>query len=394
MKGLLLHLASVSVMALLVACSNSDPVNTLSTSKFEAGPLRTAADRAQIRWGAAVSVNPLLMDAQYRQLAGSEFNTLTPENALKFGIVHPEPGVYDFSGGDLIADFARANGMKMRGHTLIWHQQLPEWINNGQFTRDELIAIMREHIYTVLGHYRERYADVVIEWDVVNEAIAADGSRRDTVWQRVIGDDYIALAFQFAHEAWPELALYYNDFEDNQFMLLDSTFNLDGTPALDRPKGIGASVLLSDCSLIPKCAAMRSLAEELLAQGIALSGIGFQAHIASAASADYAKLTEWVEPLGLKWALTELDTPCPVGPLDAACFAVQANTFSAAARGCLESPACDTIVQWGVNDTYSWWPGFTFDLFEDALAFGRDYQPKPAADALLALFHQHAIPGD
>ncbi len=380
------------LMGLSAGCDSGGPASVAPpSSRAEPLPIRVAADRAGLRWGAAISAGPLAADTAYRQLAGGAFNIVTAENALKFSELQPQPGVFTFEDADRIAEFARANGQKLRGHVLVWHVQLPAWVEEGTFTRDELIAVMRTHIHTVLGHYRTRYADVVAEWDVVNEAIEADGSRRQSIWQRVIGDDYIALAFRFAAEAWPGLPLYYNDFYENNFVLLASQLGPDGSLQPGRPLGPGASPLLSNCALIPKCAATRALAEHLLAQGVAIAGIGFQAHIASVAPPDYAQLTAWIAPLGLRWALTELDAPCPTGALDnALCYAAQAQTYRSAAQACLDSPACDTVVQWGVNDRYTWWPGLSFGLFGEALAFDDAYQPKPAADALLTLFQDYA----
>ncbi|HEY0975357.1 MAG TPA: endo-1,4-beta-xylanase [Solimonas sp.] len=390
------RLLGALALALLGACGSSAPdggdnAEPLPHTDAPPAPLRLAADRAGLRWGAAVSAQPLREDADYRALAAGQFNTLTTENALKFSVVQPAPGVYDFRDADLIAAFARAHGQKLRGHVLVWHNQLPDWLASGTFTRDELIALMRDYIHTVLGHFRRHHADVVLEWDVVNEAFEADGSRRPSIWQRVIGDDYVELAFRFAHEAWPGLPLYYNDFEENTFVILESKIALDGSPQLTRPSGIGATPLLSDCGLIPKCAAIRDLATTLVAAGVPIHGIGWQAHIASVAAPDYQKLSEWIEPLGLRWALTELDAPCPLGPLDdATCHALQAQTFASAARDCIESPACDTVIQWGVHDGYTWWPGLSFGLFGEALAFDADGQPKPAAAALLPLFEAAA----
>lgn len=376
---------------MLAACGGTDAPPAAGDATIAPQPLRLAAERAGLRWGAALAAAPLAQDADYRALAGAAFSIVTPENAMKFALLQPEPGVFDFAEADAIADFARAHGQKLRGHVLIWHTQLPDWITQGSFSRDELIAVMRAHIHSVLGHYRANYADVIAEWDVVNEAIEADGSRRQSVWQRVIGDDYIELAFRFAAEAWPGLPLYYNDFYENNFVLLASQIGADGSLDPGAELGIGASPLISDCARIPKCAATRQLAEALLAAGVPLHGIGLQAHIASAAAPDYARLTEWIAPLGLRWALTELDAPCPLGSVDdALCFQTQAQIFRSAAQACLDSPACDTVVQWGVHDGYSWWPAISFGLFGEALAFDAEARPKPAAAALLDLFEDYA----
>jgi endo-1,4-beta-xylanase len=383
---------SLPLLALmLAACGGDEAPQPPADGVAVPMPIRLAAERAGLRWGAALAAAPLASDPAYRSLVGEAFNIVTPENAMKFEVLQPEPGVFNFSEADAIADFARAHGQKLRGHVLVWHTQLPDWVTQGHFSRDELIAVMRTHIYTVLGYYRSQYPDVIAEWDVVNESFEADGSRRQSVWQRVIGDDYIDLAFGFASEAWPGLPLYYNDFYENNFVVLGSQIGADGSINPGLRLGVGASPALSDCALIPKCAATRRLVEDLLAAGVPIHGIGLQAHIASAAAPDYARLTDWIAPLGLRWALTELDAPCPLGPIDnTVCFQTQAAIFRSAAQDCIESPACDTIVQWGVNDTYTWWPGISLGLFGEALAFDDAYRPKPAAAALLALFEAYA----
>lgn len=295
----------VSFTAAVVACGgNGTPSDSADNSaaadspSFPVLPLRLAAERAGFNWGAAVEPSLLDDDPEYAKALAGNFTILTAENALKFDFVHPQPGIYDFSAADRLAEFARDHRMKMRGHVLIWHEQLPDWVKNGSYSRDQLIAVMRDHIFTVLGHYRENYGDVFIQWDVVNESFLGDGSRRQSIWQQVIGDDYIELAFKFAHEAWPEMELYYNDFEENNFVLLDVIFHPSG--ALDpqvQGAGPGATAGFSDCDLIPKCAAIKAMATGFKARGVPMHGVGFQAHIANTVSPDYAQLSNWIEPL-------------------------------------------------------------------------------------------------
>jgi len=143
----------------------------------------------------------------------THFNTITPENQLKWQLVHPSPDRYDFDGADRYVAFGEKYGMVVIGHALVWHNQTPSWVfqdsNGNPADRNTLLGRMRDHIHTVVGRYKGR----IKGWDVVNEAVNADGTMRETKWLKIIGDDYIEKAFQFAHEADPQAELYYNDFD-------------------------------------------------------------------------------------------------------------------------------------------------------------------------------------
>src|SRR4051794_12751248 len=153
--------------------------------------LRQLARHTGLRIGTAVDTTALRNDARYRELVATEFSSVTPENVMKWEVVHPAQDRYDFSQADELVAFARAHGQKVRGHTLVWHNQLPSWLTSGTWTRNQLRAILREHIFTVVGRYRGR----VWAWDVVNEAFNDDGTLRQTIWLKTIGPDYIADAF-------------------------------------------------------------------------------------------------------------------------------------------------------------------------------------------------------
>lgn len=142
----------------------------------------------------------------------SQFNSITPENVLKWESVHPEPGRYDFEGPDRYVAFGEKYRMFIVGHTLIWHNQTPRWVfedgKGGPVDRQTLLERMRDHIHTVVGRYKGR----IKGWDVVNEALDEDGALRQTPWMKIIGEDYLVKAFEFAHEADPAAQLYYNDY--------------------------------------------------------------------------------------------------------------------------------------------------------------------------------------
>ena len=145
-------------------------------------------------------------------LIARHFNSISPENVLKWALVEPRPGQFNFGPADRYVALGERYGAVVIGHTLVWHNQTPAWVfedaSGGPVSRDSLVARMRSHIATVVGRYRGR----IQGWDVVNEAINEDGSWRQSPWLRIIGPEYIAMAFRFAHEADPSAALHYNDF--------------------------------------------------------------------------------------------------------------------------------------------------------------------------------------
>ena len=177
--------------------------------------------------GTAVQAGPLAGEPVYRDTLAQEFNILVPENELKWDTVHPARDTYDFSVPDSMVAFAEAHQMQVFGHVFVWYWQLPAWLTDGGFSREELMSILEDHIKTVAGHYRGRVA----AWDVVNEAIADDGSLRHTIWLDTIGPEYIDMAFQWAHEADPDARLFYNDYNSEslggwQQAKSDSVYNL------------------------------------------------------------------------------------------------------------------------------------------------------------------------
>jgi len=140
------------------------------------------------------------------------FDTISPENVMKWESIEPRPGEFAFDAADRYVAFGERHGMTVIGHTLVWHNQTPRWVFEDSAgkpaSRDTLIARMRSHIFAVVGRYKGR----IRGWDVVNEAVAENGSLRQSPWLRIIGPEYIAMAFQFAHQADPGAELHYNDF--------------------------------------------------------------------------------------------------------------------------------------------------------------------------------------
>ena len=206
----------------------------------------------------------------------AQFNAISPENVLKWESVHPQPGQYDFAGPDRYVEFGETNHMAIIGHTLVWHNQTPRWVfqdtNGNPVTGDVLLERMHDHIRTVVGRYKGR----IKGWDVVNEALNDNGTLRKSQWEKIIGDDYIEKAFQYAHEADPGAELHYND------------YSLE-----NEAKRKGAIALI----------------KKLQAEGIPITAVGLQEHLKmgwptveqeDATIADFAKI-------GVKVMITELD---------------------------------------------------------------------------------------
>src|SRR6202166_2441897 len=177
--------------------------------------LREAAQASGMLIGTAVRPAHL-SESAYASTLASEFNMLEPEDVLKWEVVHPESQTFDFSQGDEIVNFATRHGMKVRGHTLVWHQQNPKWLTEEKFTSGELAQILEKHIKTVVGHYRGK----IFAWDVVNEAFdeLQPGQLRSTIWRDQPGivlagngASYIERCFRLAHEADPQALLFYTD---------------------------------------------------------------------------------------------------------------------------------------------------------------------------------------
>jgi endo-1,4-beta-xylanase len=335
--------------------------------------------RDAFRVGAALNADQFSgRDTLGARLVRTHFNTITPENVLKWERVHPEPSRYAFEEPDRYVEFGTRNGMRVIGHTLVWHSQTPRWVFEDApgkpLTRDTLLARMRDHIRTVVGRYKGRVAG----WDVVNEALNEDGTLRDSPWRRIIGDDYLVKAFQYAAEADPAAELYYNDYS------LQNPAKRDGAVALVRT---------------------------LQAAGVKVAGIGTQDHMSMAwpslALMD-SMLTKF-SALGVKIHVTELDVevlPRPARSTGAEVsdrFALQpgmnpyANGLPDSAQTALaeryagifqmymkHKDAIDRVTFWGVRDGDSWLNGWPVPgRTNHPLLFDRAGRPKPAFDAVV-----------
>jgi endo-1,4-beta-xylanase len=319
--------------------------------------LRLLAEKRGLMVGVAVAPG-WLEDPEYANLLTHDFNAVVPEVAMKFEVIHPEPYRYDFSQGDAIVKFARENGMKVRGHTLVWGNQLPEWILQGDYTREQWIEILREHITTVVGHYRDEQnlEKTVIAWDVVNEAVGKQGELFDNFWLQKIGPEYIPLAFKFAHAADPEALLFYND---------------------NAGEGLNQ-----------KSQGIYNLVQGLVNSDTPIDGVGLQMHTAAGVAPTTQELVANMKrlgDLGLAVHITEMDVRTQYSNKSTPeKLQDQATVYRQVMAACLQSPNCTGFFTWGLTDRYSWIPGFTGNP-DAPLLFDENYQPKPALDAILLL---------
>lgn len=327
-----------------------------------------------------------LDEAYGRDLVGGalirhHFNAISPENLLKWESVQPQRGQWAFEAADRYVDLGEREGMFIVGHALVWHSQTPGWVfhnPDGSFvSRDTLLGRMREHIHTVVGRYRGR----IDGWDVVNEALDEDGSLRQSPWLRIIGPEYLAHAFRFAHEADPQAELYYNDY------------------SLENPaKRAGAVRLIRD----------------LQRQGVRVTAVGMQGHhnmTWPTLAAEDSTISAFAE-LGVQVAITELD-------IDVLPRVTRGNTAEISARADADACNCrlnpyvagmpDSMQQalaeryaqffdlyarrsdvvrrvtfWGVSDNDSWLNDFPmYGRTNHPLLFGWRGEPKPAFHAVI-----------
>ncbi len=318
-----------------------------------------------------------------------QFDQITAENDMKWQLIHPREGAdgYNFEPADAFVDFGLGNNMYLVGHTLVWHSQTPNWVFAGtnpppesasetpqrggfrrgytgpRASRDELLERMRDHIHTVVGRYKGR----IKVWDVVNEAIADGASTnvlRDSLWLQIIGPDFIAKAFQYAHEADPDAILRCNDY------------------GLENPV---------------KRRKLMTLINTLKEQGVPVTAIGSQAHVnvsTTFETMDQA-LTD-MATLGLPVHITELDINTAAGgqrgtgaDIGANASATEGGLVSDADRKLADAyagifrafvkhrDAVKVVTFWGVNDAVSW------RRFGSPLLFDGNNQPKPAFDAVI-----------
>jgi endo-1,4-beta-xylanase len=317
-------------------------------------------------------------DARGDAIISTQFDTISPENVLKFEVVHPRPDGYNFEPGDRYVAYGEKHKMFIVGHCLVWHSQTPRWVfedaDGKPLTRNALLERMHDHIRTLAGRYKGRIAG----WDVVNEALNEDGTLRQSPWLKIIGDDYILKAFQFAHEADPQAELYYND------------YSLE-----NEPKRKGAVELI----------------RKLKAAGATVTAVGLQGHdkMDWPSVEQQAATIEAFSALGVKVNITELDVDVlprtqRQNTADVSATALgnaSSNPYVAGLPDLVQQAlakryaelfqvfiahkdAITRITFWGVTDGDSWLNNFpTRGRTNYPLLFDRQGKTKPAFDAVI-----------
>jgi len=331
------------------------------------------------RIGAAVNYNQVAeKDPNEVALIAKQFNTITPENMLKWEHVHPEPDKYNFEPVDKLVAFGQKYNMFIVGHVLVWHHQTPDWVfqdaNGNDIDRETLLARMKEHISTVVGRYKGRISG----WDVVNEALGTDGRLRNSKWLEIIGEDYIQKAFEYAHEADPDAELYYNDYNNWRHR---------------------------------QCQGVIRLVKDLKAKGIRVDGIGIQGHwdLEVPTTDALEAAVKAYSVLDVKLMITEFDlTVLPLATsqsgADISLRVEQSEALNPYPDGLpdeMQKKLADRyadlfsffhkhhdqfsrITFWGVHDGQSWlnyWP--VIGRTDYPLLFDRHYKPKPAFYAVI-----------
>ena len=338
-------MAVIAVCALLLGSAHLTFANSQASS---AVTLRQLAAKRGIHVGSAVNDAALSNDATYAQILGQQFSAITPENEMTWASVEPQQGQLDFAPADAEVQFAQQHHQLVRGHTLVWHNQLPTWLTSGSFTNAQLAALLKQHIFTEAGHFRGE----IWQWDVVNEPFNEDGTLRSTIWSNAIGPNYIADALKWTHQVDPHARLFLND------------FNIEG--------------------LGPKSDAMYALVRSLKAQHVPIDGVGFETHLdlqfpfPNGLEENLARFAA----LGLQVAITEMDVRM-VLPATPDLLAAQANTYAQVMQACLVIRTCVDFTVWEYTDKYSWVPGF-FTGEGAADIYDENFTPKPAYAALIS----------
>ncbi|MGY0002907.1 endo-1,4-beta-xylanase [Micromonospora sp. I033] len=289
----------------------------------------SAAERGRY-FGAAVPASKL-SDGQYVGILDREFNSITPENEMKWDATEPSQNQFRYTGGDQIVSHAQAHGMRVRGHTLLWHAQQPGWAQS--LSGAALRSAMMNHVTQVATHYRGK----IYAWDVVNEAFAdgSSGGRRDSNLQRT-GNDWIEAAFRAARAADPGAKLCYND------------YNTDGVNA--------------------KSTGIYNMVRDFRSRGVPIDCVGFQSHLGTSLPGDYQANLQRFADLGVDVQITELDITQGAN---------QATMYGAVTRACLAVARCTGITTWGVRDSDSWRGG------DNPLLFDASGNKKAAYTAVL-----------
>ncbi|MET9591759.1 endo-1,4-beta-xylanase [Streptomyces sp. NPDC006516] len=309
------------------------------------GALGDAAAAKGRYFGTAVAANHL-GEAAYASTLNAQFDSVTPENEMKWDALESTRNSFNFAAADQIVSHAQGKGMKVRGHTLVWHSQLPGWVSGLGAT--DLRSAMTNHITQVMTHYKGK----IHSWDVVNEAFqdGSSGARRSSPFQDKLGNGFIEEAFRTARTVDADAKLCYND------------YNTDGQNA--------------------KSNAVYAMVKDFKQRGVPIDCVGFQSHFNSNSPvpSDFQANLQRFADLGVDVQITELDIE--------GSGSAQAANYTKVVNACLAVTRCTGMTVWGVTDKYSWRSSGT------PLLFDGDYNKKPAYDAVLAALGGSSGGGD
>ncbi|RDX57114.1 endo-1,4-beta-xylanase C precursor [Lentinus brumalis] len=326
----------------------SGPTSTSAPAPAGTGLNALAKAAGKLYFGTATD-NGELSDAAYTAILDNnkEFGQITPANSMKWDATEPTRGTFTFSGGDQIANLAKANGQLLRGHNCVWYNQLPSWVSNGQFTAADLTTVIQNHCSTLVSHYKGQ----VYSWDVVNEPFNDDGTWRQDVFYNVLGTTYPAIALKAARAADPNAKLYIND------------YNIEQSGA--------------------KATAMLNLVKQLIADGVPIDGVGFQCHfIVGEVPGTFQTVLEQFTALGLEVAITELDIRTTT-PASQSALAQQQKDYQSVVQACMNVDGCVGITVWDFTDKYSWVPS-TFSGQGAACPWDQNLVKKLAYNGIVA----------